>query len=733
MEYSDEESTHLRKYWQIILKRRMVVLIFFFLVVGIVALFSFMIDPTYRSTARLMLEEDIPAVTFITNSRFFERKNPDQLFETHQEILGTRIFADKVARKLQLDRHPHILEMKEKLKKKENSFFVLTMNWLNQKINKTFSKSAKLADISPRPAYAKELDPDITDMILENTNVSHKRRSDIFNISFISNDPKFAAFMANGIPRIYIEHNLNIRVKPFGDAVDWLSAKMLELRNNLEESEKGLQKYKEAKGIVSFEANENIITQKLRELISGMVRSEGERQEAQARYNQIKSVIDKPDLLATVPDIMNNRVIQTLIINKLEAEKSIAELSKKFGYKHPAMITAVSNLKVLKENLITETHKMLNAAKTELEIAGSREASLRRAIEKQKREVLDLSKKAIEFNVVSDEAQTNKRFYTLLLNKLQETSLSSGISVTNVQIIDPAVVPDEPIKPNKRLNILLASIVGLFGGIGMAFFVNYMDDTIKSQDDVEKILGIPFLGIAPSTNEDDADSPYIPDSKSVAAEAYRTISTAIRFSSLDDPPKIILVTSSIPDEGKTKTGANLAVSMALQMKRKVLLIDSDLRRPSLHNKLGLNNEVGFSNIIEGSHSNLSSALKTIPGVPYLRVITGGAPVPNPLELLNSNRMKIILEAFRKRYDRIVLDSPPVEVFSDSLILSSFADGVVFVVWGGITGRDVIKKSIQSLKSANTKILGIVLNNLSMTKKTHYDYYRYYNSYVKKKA
>lgn len=723
-----EEEIHLRDYWKILSKRRTLVLIFFFLTVGMVTVFSFSISPTYISTTRLLLEKENPTISFTRSVGYFEVKQADELFQTHKELMETRSFADRVVRKFQLDKHAYVLN---KIENNKNSLVVLGKGWLKQTLEGLLPAPVRPVSPSPEIEFLEELDPDLTDMVLEAIEVEHERGSDIFQISYLSDDPNFAVFMANGIARTYIEHNLNIRITPFKNAVEWLSGSIVELREKLEGSERSLQKYKEDKEIVSFESRENVITQKLKELISQIVRAGGKKQEAEARYKQIKSVINKPELLATVPDIMNNPVIQSLRIGELKGKQKISEYSSKYGYKHPTMIKARADLKEIRNSLISEARKMLNAAKTEFQIARSRETSLKRAIEKQKQEVLDLSRKAIEFNVVSGEVQTNKRFYALLLNKLQEASLSSGISVSNVQIVDPAVLPVEPIKPRKVRNILLSVIFGLFGGIGMVFFIEYMDDTIKTQEDVERTLGLPFLGIIPTAK--DIKSNLTANSNSGTAEFFRTLHTTIMFSSPDKPCKVILVTSTIPNEGKTTISSNLAISMA-KMKKKTLLIDLDFRRPSIHKFFELENEIGASDIIAGNN-DVSTALKKMPGNPYLVVLTGGTPAPDAsFEHLNSDRLKKMLDEFSKRFDHIILDSPPIMAFSDSLMLANLVDRVLLVVWGGVTAADIIKKGINSLGTFKAKITGVVLNNLSIARGDHYQYYySYYDEYMGDKA
>ncbi|MBI4653450.1 MAG: polysaccharide biosynthesis tyrosine autokinase [Nitrospirae bacterium] len=715
-----DDEIHLRDYWRVLLKRRRIAITFFAVVVGIVALYSFTATPIFKGTARLLVDlESNQTMTFTEGGGAFIRmKDPTEYYNTQKEILASRAFADRVVRKMQIDKNPFYLEKKDK---RINSLIPL----LGRKIKgaiETLFPGEKSQSPFPNIAIQQELDPDLTDIILEEIEVEVGKADNIMKINYNSENPVVAAVMATGAAGAYIEHNLDIRIEPFMASVEWLSSRVNESKAKVEETEKELQKYREGKGIVSFESKENVITQKLQELVSQLVQAETKRQEAEVKYKQIKSVIDMPELLTTVPDIMNNMVIQGLRNEELTLKKKISESSDRYGPKHPSIVKSASELEMVQKNIIAEAKKMLSAANTDYEIAMNRETSLRRTIEEQKLEVLDLNRKAIEFNVLAGESGSNKQFYELLLRKLQEASLSSGINVSNSQIVDGAVIPKSPVKPKKLLNLLLSGIVGFFGGILAAFFIEYMDDSIKTTEDIDKALGLPFLGLVPLAKE--KGPLYISlDPKSAVAESYRTVRTGIMLSTAEKPPQVILVTSTVIDEGKTTTAANIAIAMA-QMGEKAILIDGDMRRHNLHKLFNSDNTTGLTDIIARNES-LSTAIKTVDGFPNLDIITGGTVAPNPSDLLGSNKMKELLTLLRGKYDRIIIDSPPMMVFSDSLILSKLADGVIVVVWGGVTGRDIIAKACQSLTGANAKVLGVVLNKVAMTKSSSY-YYPYYD-------
>lgn len=710
-----EQDIHLLDYWRIILIRRQVVISFFSVVVAVTAVYSFLATPYYQSTAKLLIDQEANTIMTFgeSGSPQVQFRDPAEYALTLKKILFSRAFADYVARKYQLDKSSYFIAKREKATGgvfAEIGLFI----W------RLFPSKKADAEGALRTPEKAELDPWITSVLLGNMAADFGGSSGILEIKFQSDNAGISAQIANGAAAAFIDYNLELRVNPFRNSVTWLTERLEEMRAKVEHSEKDLQAYKEQKGVVSQEAKENVIAQKLQGQITELIRVQSERHEAEVKHKQMKEVLDKPELLATIPDIMNNAVIQALRTEELHLKKQLSELNEKFGPKHPQMLKTQSELKMVQKNLNGEARKMLNSAKTQYEISLNKERFLDRAIEQTKREVLSLSRELIDFKVVSGEAENNKRFYEMLLKKLQEATLTGGVTVSNMQILDRAIVPGAPFRPARMKNILLAVLIGLFGGVLLAVFLDYIDDSVKSPEDVDVRLGQHYLGMVPNEAKHNmAESPA-----TQIVEAFRTIRMGILFAASQKPIKILLVTSSVEGEGKTTTSVNIAVALA-RMGEKVLLVDGDLRRRTLHKRFGLDNAKGIGSVIV-ENADLSAVIRPVAAVKNMSVLTAGPAVPNPAELLASERMKEMLASLRGRFDRIIIDSPPVLPISDPLVLSQLCDGVIMVIRGGTTSRVIAKKACEALEKLNANIVGVVMNNVRITDKAYGYYYSYYS-------
>ncbi len=431
--------------------------------------------------------------------------------------------------------------------------------------------------------------------------------------------------------------------------------------------------------------------------------------------------------------VMNNPMITSLKKDYAALDSEYNQQLKIYKPDYPKMVRLKEHINQIKNKIDLEIPRVILSVKKDYGIAVKRENNLKAAFEAQKREALDLNQSAIQYQILKREADTNKELYNGLLQRLKETGVSASLTASNIQVLDRAEVPKAPFKPRKTMNIMLSIIVGLLGGIGLAFFTEYLDNTIKTPEDIEKRVCLPPLGLVPqhaNTNNNEAlqKVEYIAhsDGRSPIAEAYRSIRTFLLLSTGGKPPRVMTVTSPARDEGKTTTVINTAISLT-KSDVKVLIIDADMRQPRLHRIFDLDNTVGLSAFLSGNVEFGDGLIKES-DIQNLDIITSGPIPPNPAELLSSYRFSELIHSLYPLYNFIIIDTPPVMGISDSLIVSSQTDGVIMVVKSGKTPKEAAQEARRMLEGVNAKILGVVLNSVSqadMRYSYYYNYYRYY--------
>jgi capsular exopolysaccharide synthesis family protein len=430
---------------------------------------------------------------------------------------------------------------------------------------------------------------------------------------------------------------------------------------------------------------------------------------------------------------MDNYLIQRLKENEARLVTQMSELSEKYGEKHPKMTQLKSEIEANRQKIKSESQNVLRSIKNELAIARAREANARSAVEGQKAETQKLSERSIQYSVLLREAEKNRELYENLLKRLKETSVAGELGTTNVRIVDRAEAPVLPSRPKPLQYILLSVVIGLAMGGGLAFFFEYLDNTIKTPDDIEKFVGAPCLALIPKINflEEIGQKVSSPEiivhhkPKSTVAEGFRSLRTAVLFSSPDTPLKTILISSFIPKEGKTFITANLALVIAYSGES-ILLVDADMRKPQVHKVFGLENRRGLSNAIVGEEPNIHRSILH----EKLDIITCGPVPPNPAELLGSKRMAEFLDQMKGTYDKIIIDSPPISSVTDAVVLSKLMDSVVYVIHGGATTREAAQHGSRVMRDVDAKVIGAVLNNIDIGRESYYysHYYHYYYHY-----
>jgi len=715
-----EKEIHLSDYLRIINKRRYYIVAFTIIVFAIVAIVTFNMTPQYRATTKLIIE-DMKQDSLSRDSRE-SRKDPE-FRATQYEIIKSKSVARKVVKQLSLN-------------EKYASYFVNNENGksakkagLKSRIRRFFNTFYVLLGMKSPSAWEKMTDSDkatamedaITDLISNNIQVIPYRRSRIIDISFSTQSPTLSSIIVNAIAKAYMDEILDIRLNIANYKLNWMNEKAEAERGKLGQSEKELQTYMQSKNIITVEGRIAIIPQKLSELSSQLILAETKRKELEALYNKVSKMDTENG--AAMPSIASNQSLVTLKDSILKTEQSIIELSKKYGKNHPAMIKAHENLDGLQKLQQQEIINITQTIKNDYELALLNEKNLQKSLERTKVEAVKLNERFIQYNVLKREVETNRGLYETLIRKLKEQNIIGEIQTVNVWVLEKAKKPDSPYKPKKKLYLFLGLMVGIAGGVAFAFFVEYLDPTIKTPDEVEDRLGMPILGtvfFVKQKKKQIIDS-MIENPNSAFAERYKAIRTSIMLSSVDHTPKSLLVTSPSPNDGKTMTAVNLSLAM-VQFKHKVLLIDADLRNSQIHHLFGLDNNEGLSTYAAGVVTE--DIIKEGP-LPNLHIITSGPKPPNPSETISSKRILELIEQMSQKYDMLIFDSAPVIHVTDTLVLSKIVDGTVLVTRAGQTNYDMARNCIKSLKDINARLLGVIFNALNVKES---GYYRYYGDY-----
>lgn len=717
MEYQEAEI-HLKDYLKVLLKHRWTVLACFVIIVTVVTVKTFKQTPVYQATAQLQIERDDPNVLDIEKVMELDASQSDY-YQTQYKILKSRSLARGVIGLLGLDVHPEFDPSSQK------------KGLVGSLLAAVSSLIGDGDDEKPVPAAAEENRKlsRTTNIFLEKIKIEPLRNTRLVNVKAESFDPTLAASMANTLAALYIDRSLQTKVTTTAQAGDWISEQMADARQKLDAAEQALQAYKEKHGIISLDGRQNFMVQKLEELNSELTRSRTRRIELETRYDQLKRMQADGGSQA-LPEVIGNRLVQDYKAELVRLQAELAEMSKTYTPKHPKIIRLVTQIKTMRMRINEEIGRVEQGIRSEFEVAVKREESLAAAIEEQKREMQELNKKSIEFKILRRDAGHNQRIYNLLTKRGKETDLAGGMRTSNIRFVDEAEVPLSPIRPRKARNLALALIVGLMAGAGAAFFIEYLDDSVKDPDDLERYVHLPFLGPVPimkpeGEGEGIKDFIVLRDPKSLAAEAYRGIRTSLLFTSPDDPIKTMVVTSPGPQEGKSVTTINMALALAGAGKR-VLLVDADMRKPRIHKAFGLKNSFGLSNIIGGEDDIGRAINKT--KAENLTVITSGPIPPNPSELLGAARMTRIIKLLRDRFDIVIFDCTPLIAVTDATILASRVDGTVLVVKAGATGRHILQRGKNQLEEVKARIVGVILNWVDVRKSTYYYSTYYYQNY-----
>jgi capsular exopolysaccharide synthesis family protein len=690
------QEIHLKDYLRVILKRKWIIGTFLVIVVTLAVLSSMKKEPFYRAAVRLAIERKNANVVLFPNMAF-PLFDPDY-YQTQYTILRSRPLAERVIKKLGLKDSP---EFKASPRRGFNFDVKAWVFRLLKKANpaRLFSKPSNIrGTIKPGHAKNSGVNPALVNAFIGRLGVSPMKDTKmVVDLSFTGRHPHIIARIVNATAEEYINMTMEAKIEAAQKMMRKLNEQLTEQKKKVEGSEIALQKYKERKNIVSLEERQNIVVQRLSQLNALVTGAKTERIAIETRYKELKKLSDQPEMIESLPSILSNAMIQQLKTDYVTLQRKCSELSKKYGTKHPKMTELRSQIGLMKRKIALEVKKNVNSLMTEYKVAQSKEATLLEALEQQKKLALELNRKAIEYNILKRDAESNRQMYNILITKMKEVDLSSDLKGTNIRVIDPAQVPRSPIGPNKGFNILFAAFVGLGLGMALAFFLEYIDTSMKTPEDIKRIQ-VPYMGFIPTFIPNNKKELIVQeDPKSLISEAYRTLRTGILFSGSKASPQFIQVTSAGPQEGKTITTANVATVMA-QSGSRVLIMDCDMRKPRVHEIFGVPNSRGLSNLLLDGEDWFSFIKKTT--VPNLDLIPCGTIPANPSELLGSKRMQSLMTLLGEKYDRIIMDSPPILAVTDSIVLSRLVEGIILVVGAGGASKNGVSRSVELLKEVD---------------------------------
>ncbi|MDA8174514.1 MAG: polysaccharide biosynthesis tyrosine autokinase, partial [Nitrospiraceae bacterium] len=727
---------NIRDYLYVLYRRRWLALTFFTLVVFTVLLVVFLKKPVYRATATLKVEPETPVLSF---KDVYENRNDDLNFlKTQYRILKSRSVAKRAIRALRQEGDPEFAKVLSG-----------AGAYLNSKVAQTSEvQDSELGDgkIQLSGDLGRDINPAVIDGFLARISIQPVRDSWIALVSFDDKNPALAAQAANEIARQYIGFNIESKLNASQVARDWLENHLDDMKAKLERSEEALNEYAAKNGILLTGANtgqgkntesgsggQDLETSRLEQISDQLVQATSDRINKEALYYQAVNGGTGDGSI-----IRNNPFIQSLLEQYSRLETKYARLSAVYMPKYPEIVQVKQQMNQLSKRINEESAKAVAALRADYEAASEREKDLTQTYEQYKEKALALNDKMVQYNILKREADTNQQLYNGLLQRVKEIGVSASLNASNIQILDRAERPRVPFAPRKGRDLLMAIMVGFLGGIGLAFFVDYIDNTLKNPEDIENSISLPCLGLVPAIETVPAGKRLLAwsgeEHAQILLEAYSAINTFIQFSSGSQAPKLMMVTSPLKGDGKTMTSVNLAATMA-RTRGRGLIVDSDLRNPQLHKIFDMDNSKGFSDYLAGM-MQVEDGLVRKSGLENLDIITSGPRSPNPPDLFNSPRLADLLRKLGPEYEFILFDSPPVIGFSESLILSTSVEGVIMVVRTGRTTREAALQSRRAIESINSRVLGVVLNairqvDLKYSSYYHYGDYYYYSDGEKK--
>jgi capsular exopolysaccharide synthesis family protein len=713
-ESADSDVVDVWDYISVVLRRRWTVAAVFAVSVLAALVLSFATTPKYRATALLQIQPSGPHVTNFdaVQESMVQSQAYGDFFQTQYDLLASRALALRTIERLDLENDPYLNGESWRI-----SMLGRTVAYVRGLFGSSESDGARLEQ---------EREQGIVEKFLENVGVDPRRKSFLVELSFLSPDAGLSERVVGEMGRQYTELVLDQSVDAASQARGFIEKQLGKVKGSLERSETELRTFARGHDMHALEQEEKVISERLADLNARRTEAEGHRIEWFALYQQASG--EERDNIAQV---VKSPLVTSLREEFARTQAERAELEARFTSEYPVVRAISARIAQIEFEIANETQRIIASIRGEYEQAVERENLLVAQLRFQKDAVAAYEEKSVEFKIHRREVETNRDIYESLLRRMKEVEVTEAIRASNIVVVDDPVLPLEPESPNVPLNLAFAIVLGLFGGVGLTFVQEYMDDSLKTPDDVERYLRLPTLGTIPEFSrpaEDDdagamqADLQVAYQPTSAGSEAIRTLRASLFLAAPGGLPTRLLLTSARPSEGKTCIAVNLATALA-QMGRRVCLIDCDLRRPRVNKAFGFDLAPGLTNYLTGN-KEIDEIIRPS-GQSGLDVIAAGPIPPNPVDLLDSANMSRLLRELDDRYDNVLVDAPPALGFADVPIMTNqLGGGCLLVTRSGETSKRLAKQACDYLISMQSKLLGVVLNRVS-TRRAGYSYYGYY--------
>ena len=700
-----DDSLHLRDLLRIIYKRKWWILSVAIVMLVVSTLNTLMETPQYRATTTIQIEKQAQRVVdYRDASGATELYDDGQFFQTQIELLRSKALAERVmeALRLDLDRKPNAGAPATAAEKATDPV-AERGDWIGRiltTLRKRSEPSIKDTQLLDRES--------VVGALRGSMQVEPVPNSRLVRINVVGADPALAARVANAWADAYTKSNMERKVDASSYARTFLEQELAKSKIRLEESENSLVQYTRQKQILSVDEKSNPLTQNFTDFSAALAKAEQDRIKNEANYDEIKRS------LSSSRDLLENKALATFRESKAKLELEYQQQLRTYKPGHPSMQALQAQIDLSEQRIQSEskaiTGSVETTAKAALDSAIAQETRLRARVETSKRGILDVQDQGIRYNILKREVDTNREMYSGLLKNLKEVGVTAMVGTNNVSVVDKADVPLFPFRPDVFRGAMTGILLGLMAGLALAFVVEYMDDSIKFPDEVERFTGLPLIGVIPKVNvsKSSPEDQATREPRSALAEAYRSVRTALQFSTARGAPRTIVVTSCTKNEGKTTSAMALAVALS-QMGRRVLIVDGDMRNPSLHQMFDTDHMSGLSNILSSDTEPISVTRKT--DFPNLYLITAGPLPPNPAELLSGPGLVNLLDPGASHFDHIVIDAPPILGIADAIILCNQVDASLFVIESGKTRKAAIRNAIRRLRQSGTAPLGAILTKL----------------------